>query len=201
MWSIICILDDFAWGFQVLLVVLLWLNYLDGIVVVNFLIMFLIFFRTSSSQLLMWISVQWPLYHCSLSMALSFIPRWKVLLFSTLYYDLCALSPFCVFSMFQFLWHNLSLSSNSHICLLCRTIISFWDFCKRALFLFNFIYVVDAYFVPKQALCYLPSDFFVIDWLWWFLPAATDKMNSFSNLDHYLVFHNDILFVFHLLQM
>ena len=49
-------------SFQIILVVLLWVYYLVGTVVVHFIIMFLNLFLTSPSQLMIWISVQWPLF-------------------------------------------------------------------------------------------------------------------------------------------
>ena len=93
-WSIICRLDEFAWGFQVLVVVISWLYWLGGAVVVHCLIIFLNYFWTYSLQPLMWISIQCPLYQWSISLTLSFISNWKVLLFSTIYDDWCALNPF-----------------------------------------------------------------------------------------------------------
>ena len=75
-WYILYRLYEFEQGFQVLLVVLLWLHQFGDNVVVYCLMMFLNLFWTSLSQLLMRIYVHWPLYQCSLSMDLYFISCW-----------------------------------------------------------------------------------------------------------------------------
>ena len=51
-WSITCIMDEFVWGFQVLLVAILWLHYLSGTVAVHCIIVSLNLFQTSQSKLL-----------------------------------------------------------------------------------------------------------------------------------------------------
>ena len=141
--------------------------------------MFLNFSLTSSSQLLMCISVQWHMYQCYLSLNLSFLSHWKVLVFSTLYDDRCALSSFCVFSLFQFLWHNLFFSCNSVICLLLSTIIFVWYFCKVTMCPFKFLSAADAYFFTWDRFVLSYVRFFVIRWFWWLLPEETAEIHHF----------------------
>ena len=142
-------------------------------------IMFLNFFLTSSSKIMMRVYFQWFLYKCSLSMNLYLISHQKVLLFSKIYDYWCAIAPLLRVYFFRFLWHNFVFSRKSVICLLCRTIISVWNCCKREIFLFNFLSAATAYFSPEQALCYLLSGYFVIHLFWWFISEVTDEIHPF----------------------
>ena len=104
---------------------------------------------------------------------------------------------FCVFSLFQFLWHIFFFPCNSIIYLLCRTIISFRDCCKIYIWIFNFDFSAAAYFSPEQALCCLLSGILVTRWLWCFSLKQFLKIILFF-FDHSLIFHNYILFVLQL---
>ena len=86
---------------------------------------------------------------------------------------------FCVFSLFQFLWHIFFFPCNSIIYLLCRTIISFRDCCKIYIWIFNFDFAAAAYFSPEQALCCLLSGILVTRWLWCFFPEAISENHTF----------------------
>ena len=103
------------------------------------------FLYTPSSHILMWIYFRWPLYQCSLSVALYFIFHWKYILFSTLSDDWCALAPFSVFSLFQFPWHTF-YSCNSTIYLLYTKIIFLLRFMQKKKCLFKFLSTVAASF-------------------------------------------------------
>ena len=68
-------------------------------------------------------------------------------LFNNLWWLMFFIPFFCVFSMFQFPWHNLISSQNSVIWLFFRTIIYVWGFRKRRFYLFNlFSYAAVSFF-------------------------------------------------------
>ena len=121
----------------------------------------------------MWINVQWPLYQWFISLTLSVIYFWKVMLLSTISDDYCSQSPFLSFFLIQLLWHNLFFYINSGICLLCRKIIYVWDLCEREICLFNFLSTAAAPFSnwPRSVLSSI--SIFVINWFWWLLTEAT----------------------------
>ena len=94
-------------------------------------------------------------------------------MFSTLYGDLCALDPFCVFSLFHYLLHHLFFLCNSVICLFLRTIISIWNWCKISIFLFNSLSAAGEYLFAWTS--------FVLSSIWIFCNSLILVVSPWSN--------------------
>ena len=158
-WSIICRLDRFLLVFQALLVFLLWLHYLRGTVFVHCLILFLSLFLTSMSQLVMQVSVQWYLYLCSIYLNLSFLSRWKVLLFQNV------LKIDVLFTFILQLGH-LPIVKDNYL---------FVRLLKKSNLSFQLHFLCSWICFQLRNPCVIFYPIFVNIWSWWFLPEATSE--------------------------